>query len=265
MSRFNIPGLLGALGELPSVINRGLLGPLPVNPQLGLDPTMVRQAEDTALNDMAFGMIAGHPMGGGAALFSARQNARDNFSGRMVEILREQEFARMNDERKKEDARKVRLGTLAEAALPGVGNVLSSGNQEDIIMSMAMAKPEELPDKVQVALWLNNNDKAAAQKWLMGQENQGAQTPEKWRLAMLATNGNEAEARKLVLQGFNGDNSTSVQQYILGKLARGEPLNPGEQKVYQEYMLKPDFMMELIRTLGGGSPAVGFDNLPSKP
>jgi hypothetical protein len=214
---------------------------------------------------MAFGMLAAPTRNPGAGLFAARQNARENFSGRMVELLREQEFAKMNEDRKKEDARKVRLGDLAEQALPGVGNVLSSGNQEDLIMSMAMAKPEELPDKVQVALWLNNNDKEAAQKWLLGQENQGAQAPEKWRLAMLATNGNEAEARKLVLQGFNGDNSTSVQQYILGKLARGEPLNPGENKVYQEYMLKPDFMMELIKTLGSGSPAVGFDNLPSKP
>ena len=94
MSRFNIPGLLGAIGNLPSVINRGLLGPLPVNPALGLDPSQVQQSQDAALNDMAFGMLAQPTRNAGMNLAYARNQARENFSGRIVDLLREDELLR---------------------------------------------------------------------------------------------------------------------------------------------------------------------------
>lgn len=99
MAKLNLAGLLGAIGELPSVINRGLLGPLPVNSSLGLPSAQVDEARNTALQDMAYGMLASPTRNPGLNLAMARGNARENFSGRMIDLLREQEFARMQGER----------------------------------------------------------------------------------------------------------------------------------------------------------------------
>jgi hypothetical protein len=262
--KLNLSGLLSGINELPGTILGGMLGPLPANGQLGLDPTQVDQARKQAINDMAMGLLAAPTRNHGMNLALAQGRARENYSGRMVDLLREQELLRVRQEREKEDDRQKRLNELAPEGQQDIWQALSSQTQEELVVRAANAKPEELPDKVQVALWLNNNDEEAARKWLMGQENEGAQLPEKWRLAMLATDGNQAEARKLVLQGFNGDNSTSVQQFILGKVARGESLSAGESKVWSQYMLRPDFMVELLKTLGGGSPAVPFNDLEKK-
>ena len=100
--RLDIPGLLGAISGLPTAINKGLLGPLPVNPGMGLDPNQVRQAQDTALNDLAFGMLAGNRRNPGASLFAARQNAREGFSSRVFDMFKEQEISRMQADRAKQ-------------------------------------------------------------------------------------------------------------------------------------------------------------------
>jgi hypothetical protein len=69
---------------------------------MGLDPNQVQQAQGQALNDMAFGMLAGNRRAPGASLFAARNNAREGFSSRVFDMLKEQEISRMQSERAKQ-------------------------------------------------------------------------------------------------------------------------------------------------------------------
>jgi hypothetical protein len=141
--KFSIPGLLGAIGELPSVINKGLLGPLNVNPSLGLDPMQVDQARQTALNDMAYGMMAAPRSNPMAGMAFARGNARENFSGRMVDILREQEIERMKQQRAAGDAY---IQTLPEG-IRGAAQVAGAQPVAQAQIAAALS-PQEQPWRV---------------------------------------------------------------------------------------------------------------------
>ena len=93
----DIPGLLGRLAGLPGAINQGLLGSMPVDPRLGLDPQMLQQARQGAGTDFAMGLVAGgnNPQ----TLLASRRGAQEGFRGRVFDILKEQEASRMMAER----------------------------------------------------------------------------------------------------------------------------------------------------------------------
>jgi hypothetical protein len=99
---YDIPGLLGKLAGLPNAIGQGLLGPQSVNPALGLDPGQVGQARRQSLQDLAFGLMAGG-QNQGQTLFNARQNAQQGFSGRVFDMLKENEMSRMLEDRKRQE------------------------------------------------------------------------------------------------------------------------------------------------------------------
>lgn len=98
----NIPGLLGKLAGLPEAITSGLLGPLPQGQGLGLDPSQMAQARQSAVTDMAYGLVAGSTAPGwrnpGATVAVARQNALGNYRGRIFDMLKEKEYKKMQDE-----------------------------------------------------------------------------------------------------------------------------------------------------------------------
>jgi len=176
MARFNIPGLLGAIGELPSVINRGLLGNLPVNPQLGLDPTQVQQSRDTALNDLAFGMIASPRNNPGAGLYAARQSARENFSGRMVDLLREQEIIRMKQDREKNDKDQAAYRATLPPEMQPVADVagLPYVAQQQVGAAFAPATSELTDDIKEYRLAVQQGFTGSLQDWIMAQKRAGA-------------------------------------------------------------------------------------------
>ena len=105
----NIRGLLGAIAELPSVINQGLLGPLPLNPQLEqmIGPAQAQAHRQQASNDFAMSLLAG-----GRApntLPMAAQAAQQGFQGRIFDAFKQQEMARLNQAQQDELARQRRL------------------------------------------------------------------------------------------------------------------------------------------------------------
>lgn len=86
----NIRGLLGAIAELPGVINQGLLGPLPMDPQMEqiIGSGQVAAQRKSAVNDLALRFAAGQGLG-------AVPQAQQGFQGRVFDILKQQEMARM--------------------------------------------------------------------------------------------------------------------------------------------------------------------------
>jgi hypothetical protein len=97
----DIPGLLGRLAGLPGAINQGLLGSMPVDPRLGLDPQMLQQARQGASTDFAMGLVAGgnNPQ----TLLASKRGATEGFRGRVFDMIKEQEFVRLNQDRKKRE------------------------------------------------------------------------------------------------------------------------------------------------------------------
>lgn len=91
----NIPGLLGRIAELPGVINQGLLGPLPVNPQLEqmIGPAQVAAQRQQTQNEFAMSLLAGGS--DPRTLQAASQGARQGFGGRIFDLLKEQEAGRL--------------------------------------------------------------------------------------------------------------------------------------------------------------------------
>lgn len=90
----NIPGLLGRIAELPGVINQGLLGPLPVDPRLEqmIGPAQVQAQRQQAQNDFAMSLLNARGNGG---LPAAAGYAQQGFQGRVFDLLKQQEAARM--------------------------------------------------------------------------------------------------------------------------------------------------------------------------
>lgn len=116
---FNVKGLLSGIAGLPNAIGQGLLGPMPVNSQLGLDPNSLSQARQQALTDMAMGLMAGDRRNPGATLMGATQNARQGFQGRIFDMLKEQEYLRMQAQREDIKAK----AEAARAADPRLANL----------------------------------------------------------------------------------------------------------------------------------------------
>lgn len=130
--KFNVQGLLGAIGGLPNAIGQGLLGPMPVNQGLGLDPQSLAQSRQQAMSDLAMGLMAGDRRNPGMTLMAATQNARQGFQGRVFDLLKESETARMLSERGKRDKATQQLLDKLQAG---------GGDAEQLSM-LAAADPE---------------------------------------------------------------------------------------------------------------------------
>jgi hypothetical protein len=141
----DIPGLLGRLAGLPGAINQGLLGSMPVDPRLGLDPQMLQQARQGASTDFAMGLVAGgnNPQ----TLLASRRGATEGFRNRLIDIMREQEMARMmesrDEQQKKEAAYRATLPAEVQpvADVAGLPNI--AARQAEIMMS-----PQQQPWRI---------------------------------------------------------------------------------------------------------------------
>lgn len=125
---FNVKGLLSGLAGLPNAIGSGLLGPMPTNPGLGLDPQTLAQSRQQALSELAMGLMAGDRRNPGGTLMAATQNARQGYQGRVFDLLKENETARMMEDRKKRDA-------ATQQLLGGMQN-------DPMMATLAAANPE---------------------------------------------------------------------------------------------------------------------------
>jgi hypothetical protein len=98
---FNVKGLLSGIAGLPNAIGEGLLGPMPVNPGLGIDAQSLSQARQQALSQLAMGLMAGDARNPGATLYNATQGAQEGYRGRIFDMLKEREFVRFSQDRDK--------------------------------------------------------------------------------------------------------------------------------------------------------------------
>lgn len=172
----NVQGLLGAIGALPSVITKGLLGPLPSGQGLGLDPRQMQQAQQSAMTDMAMGMVAGgrDPR----TLMMARQNATGNYRERVFDLMREQELARVKSEReKRQGAIDSVLGTLGQQS-PELAQ-LAAANPEQFVSSAIQAQftpgaDGRTDDIKEYAFAVEQGFQGTLQDWLLAQKKAGA-------------------------------------------------------------------------------------------
>ena len=129
----DIPGLLGRLAGLPGAINQGLLGSMPVDPRLGLDPQMLQQARQGAGTDFAMGLVAGG--NDPRTLLASRRGATEGFRNRLIDIMREQEMARMmesrDEQQKKEAAYRATLPAEVQPVADVAGLPSRAGKQID--------------------------------------------------------------------------------------------------------------------------------------
>ena len=142
----NIRGLLGAIAELPGVINQGLLGPLPLNPQLEqmIGPAQAQAHRQQAQNEFAMSLVAGgrNPQ----TLLAASQGARQGFSGRIFDLMKEQEGARLMQAQQDELARQARFSqSPVEANLP-------QGLREQIVAKTVEAQNVPVSPNIQAQL-----------------------------------------------------------------------------------------------------------------
>lgn len=174
--KLDIPGLLGAISGLPTAINRGLLGPLPVNPGMGLDPSQVQQAQGQALNDMAFGMLAGNRRAPGASLFAARNNAREGFSSRVFDMLKQQEISRMQSERAKQQQQFDAYRATLPPEIQPVADVAGLPNVAQAQIQSAFAPPasEATDDIKEYRLAVQQGFTGTLQDWIMAQKKAAA-------------------------------------------------------------------------------------------
>jgi hypothetical protein len=153
----NIPGLLGALADLPGVINQGLLGPLPMNP--GIEQMLGQQggqARQMASNDFASSLASG------AGLGASRDYARQGYSGRIFDALKEQELLRMGESRKTDEARQARLAK----EFPQLAN-LSPEIREQVIGKLIAAEQAQVSPDIQARLEADLEERAKQHEYDM--------------------------------------------------------------------------------------------------
>jgi len=152
----NIPGLLGALADLPGVINQGLLGPLPMNP--GIEQMLGQQggqARQMASNDFASSLASG------AGLGASRDYARQGYSGRIFDALKEQELLRMGKLQQEEQARQGRFRQD-----PSMAN-LPAALQEEIAAKTIMAQQVPVSPDIQAKLQAGLTERAQQHEYDM--------------------------------------------------------------------------------------------------
>lgn len=171
---FNVKGLLSGLAGLPNAIGSGLLGPMPTNPGLGLDPQTLAQSRQQALSELAMGLMAGDRRNPGGTLMAATQNARQGYQGRVFDMLKEQELVKRNK-------REAGLSAVNVPGFEGVWENLSPEAQEQIVVKSAEQTAQNDPNSYQEFLLAGGKfiedpvEKASAyNQWLFKKTETGA-------------------------------------------------------------------------------------------
>jgi hypothetical protein len=172
----NVQGLLSGLAGLPNAIGQGLLGPMSVNSQLGLDPQSLSQARSQSLNDLAMGLMAGNRQNPGGTLMGATQNARQGFQGRVFDMLKEQELLRMRDMRSKQETAAGNIATqsgdplLAQLAAANPSGVIDQATQ----MAFAPGADGRTDDIKEYERAVQQGFTGTLQDWILLQKRAGA-------------------------------------------------------------------------------------------
>ena len=205
----DIPGLLGKLAQVPSVITQGLLGPLPQT-SLGLDPAQMEQARQSALTDMAYGMLAGSTAPGWrnqmGTVAVARQNALGNYQQRVFDVFKEQELNRAMKEREQRKAEEDKYLSGLPAEVQPIARVAGpqSVAQAQIEALMSPEEQQKLTDDMReyefaksqgypgsFRDWILEGKKAGATNVSVGGAN-----PESWDKTLLAETAKEVPPLK---------------------------------------------------------------------
>lgn len=205
----DIPGLLGKFAQLPSVVTQGLLGPLPQT-SLGLDPAQMENARQSALTDMAYGMLAGSTAPGWrnqmGTVAVARQNALGNYRDRLIDLLREQEIGRVKSEREQRKAEEDKYLSGLPAEVQPIARVAGpqSVAQAQIEALMSPEEQQKLTDDMReyefaksqgypgsFRDWILEGKKAGATNVSVGGAN-----PPKWDETLLAETAKEVPVLK---------------------------------------------------------------------
>lgn len=170
----DIPGLLGRLAGLPGAINQGLLGSMPVDPRLGLDPQMLQQARQGAGTDFAMGLVAGgnNPQ----TLLASRRGATEGFRNRLIDIMREQEMARMMESRDEQQKKEAAYRATLPAEVQPVADVagLSNVANQQVASMFAPAEQQLTDDIKEYNLAVKQGFKGTIQDWIIAQKKAGA-------------------------------------------------------------------------------------------
>lgn len=172
---FNIQGLLSGLAGLPNAIGSGLLGPMNANPGLGLDSQSLSQSRQQALSDLAMGLMAGDRRNPGGTLMAATQNARQGYQTRVFDLLKENETARMMEERtKRQKAQDSLFANLSpEDAMLAAANP-DAFVEQGIQSRFQQGADGRTDDIKEWELAVSQGYTGSLQEWIMGQKRAGA-------------------------------------------------------------------------------------------